>query len=177
MRTSLFLGILAAGALLATAGCGKKEGSAQAPGSAPTAAGSGDVQVVRIGHVGPLSGPQAHYGHDTENGVRLAIDDLNAQKITIGGKAVRFEIQAEDDAGDPKQGTAAAQKLCDSKVAGVVGHQNSGTTLPASKIYHDCGIPHITGSATNPALTKPGYATSYRLIANDNTLGAAVASY
>ena len=173
MNTKLSLGVLAAATLLAAAGCGKKEVSAQAPG----AAGSGDAQVVRIGHVGPISGPQAHYGRDTENGVRLAIEDLNAQKVVIGGKPVRFELQAEDDASDPKQGTAAAQKLCDAKVAGVVGHQNSGTTLPASKVYHDCGIPHITGSATNPALTKAGYNTSYRLIANDNTLGAAVAAY
>jgi branched-chain amino acid transport system substrate-binding protein len=97
--------------------------------------------------------------------------------VTIGGKKVKLEIQAEDDAADPKQGTAAAQKLCDAKVAGVVGHLNSGTTIPASKVYHDCGIPHITGAATNPNLTKPGYDTTYRIIANDNALGAALALY
>ncbi len=136
-----------------------------------------DVQVVKIGHVAPVSGAQAHYGKDNENGVRMAIEDLNAQNVTIGGKRVRFEIQAEDDAADPKQGTAAAQKLCDSKVAGVVGHLNSGTTIPASKVYNDCGIPHITGAATNPNLTKPGYKTTYRIIANDNALGAALALY
>jgi branched-chain amino acid transport system substrate-binding protein len=133
--------------------------------------------VVKIGHVAPLSGPQAHYGKDNENGVRMAIEDLNAQGVTIGGKKVKFEIQAEDDAADPKQGTAAAQKLCDAKVAGVVGHLNSGTTIPASKVYHDCGIPHVTGAATNPALTKPGYDTTYRIIANDNALGSALALY
>lgn len=133
--------------------------------------------VVKIGHVAPLSGPQAHYGKDNENGVRMAIEDLNKQGVTIGGKKAKFEIQAEDDAADPKQGTAAAQKLCDAKVAGVVGHLNSGTTIPASKVYHDCGIPHVTGAATNPALTKPGYETTYRIIANDNALGAALALY
>jgi len=133
--------------------------------------------VVKIGHVAPLSGAQAHYGKDNENGVRMAIEDLNAQGVTIGGKKVKFEIQAEDDAADPKQGTAAAQKLCDAKVAGVVGHLNSGTTIPASKIYNDCGIPHVTGAATNPALTKPGYKTTYRIIANDNALGAGLAFY
>jgi branched-chain amino acid transport system substrate-binding protein len=133
--------------------------------------------VVKIGHVAPLSGPQAHYGKDNENGVRMAIEDLNAKGVTIGGKKVKLEIQAEDDAADPKQGTAAAQKLCDAKVAGVVGHLNSGTTIPASKVYHDCGIPHITGAATNPNLTKPGYDTTYRIIANDNALGAALALY
>ena len=132
-------------------------------------------QVVKIGHVAPLSGAQAHYGKDNENGVRMAIEDLNAQKIKINGKTIKFEIQAEDDAADPKQGTAAAQKLCDAKVAGVVGHLNSGTTIPASKVYNDCGIPHVTGAATNPGLTKPGYKTTYRIIANDNALGAALA--
>lgn len=134
-------------------------------------------QVIKIGHVAPVSGPQAHYGKDNENGARMAIEDLNAQGITIGGKKIKFELQAEDDASDPKQGTAAAQKLCDSKVAGVVGHLNSGTTIPASKIYNDCGIPMVTGAATNPTLTKPGYKTTFRIIANDLALGAGLASY
>ena len=144
-----------------------------------TVAGMATAQdmVVKIGHVAPLSGSQAHYGKDNENGVRMAIEDLNTQNIVIGGKKVKFEIVAEDDAADPKQGTAAAQKLCDSKVAGVVGHLNSGTTIPASKVYSDCGIPHITGAATNPNLTKPGYKTTYRIIANDNALGAGLAFY
>ena len=134
-------------------------------------------EVVKIGHVAPMSGGQAHYGKDNENGVRMAIEDLNAQKVVIGGKTIKFEIAAEDDAADPKQGTAVAQKLCDAKVSGVVGHLNSGTTIPASKIYNDCGIPHVTGAATNPNLTKPGYKTTYRIIANDNALGAGLAFY
>ncbi len=136
-----------------------------------------DTQVIKIGHVGPVSGPQAHYGKDNENGARMAIDELNTQNIVINGKKIKWEIQAEDDAADPKQGTAAAQKLCDAKVAGVVGHLNSGTTIPASKVYNDCGIPHVTGAATNPALTKPGYKTTFRIIANDNALGAGLAHY
>ena len=136
-----------------------------------------DEMVVKIGHVAPMSGSQAHYGKDNENGVRMAIEDLNAQKVVIGGKQIKFEIAAEDDAADPKQGTAVAQKLCDAKVAGVVGHLNSGTTIPASKIYNECGIPHITGAATNPNLTKPGYKTTFRIIANDNALGAGLATY
>jgi branched-chain amino acid transport system substrate-binding protein len=131
--------------------------------------------VIKIGHVGPISGPQAAYGKDNENGARMAIEDLNAANVVIGGKKVKFELLAEDDAADPKQGTAAAQKLCDAKVAGVVGHLNSGTTIPAAKVYNDCGIPHITPSATNPNLTKPGYKTTFRLLANDNALGAALA--
>ena len=138
---------------------------------------SAQEQVVKIGHVAPVSGAQAHYGKDNENGARMAIEELNSQGITIGGKKIKFELVAEDDAADPKQGTAAAQKLCDSKVAGVVGHLNSGTTNPASKVYNDCGIPMVTGAATNPNLTKPGYKTTFRIIANDNALGAGLAFY
>jgi branched-chain amino acid transport system substrate-binding protein len=133
--------------------------------------------VVKIGHVGPVSGPQAHYGKDNENGVRLAVDDLNDRNLRIGGKAVRFVLVAEDDAADPKQGTAAAQKLCDMGVNGVVGHLNSGTTLPAAAIYQECGIPHITPSATNPQITRLGYKTTFRIIANDNALGDGVVRY
>ena len=131
--------------------------------------------VVKIGHVGPVSGAQAHYGKDNENGARMAIEDLNAKGVTIGGKKVKLELVAEDDAADPKQGTAAAQKLCDAKVAGVAGHLNSGTTIPASSVYNACGIPHITPSATNPKLTQQGYKTTFRLLANDNALGAGLA--
>lgn len=155
----------------------QKLGAAAALAMVAGLAGAQDVQVVRIGHVAPISGPQAHYGKDNENGVRMAIEDLNAQNIVINNKRIRFEIVAEDDAADPKQGTAAAQKLCDSRVAGVVGHLNSGTTIPASKVYNDCGIPHVTGAATNPNLTRPGYKTTFRIIANDNALGAGLANH
>jgi branched-chain amino acid transport system substrate-binding protein len=139
------------------------------------AASAQETQVVRIGHVGPVSGAQAHYGKDNENGARMAIEDLNAQNIVIGGKKIKFELVAEDDAADPKQGTAAAQKLCDAKVAGVVGHLNSGTTIPASKIYNDCGLPQITPSATNPKYSQQGFKTAFRILANDNALGAGLA--
>jgi branched-chain amino acid transport system substrate-binding protein len=143
-----------------------------------TAGGAAQAQtVVKIGHVGPVSGPQAHYGRDNENGARMAVDELNKQNISIGGKKVTFELLAEDDAADPKQGTAAAQKLCDAKVNGVVGHLNSGTTIPASKVYNQCGLPMISPSATNPDLTKPGYKNVFRLLANDNALGAGLANY
>ncbi|NMM21709.1 MAG: branched-chain amino acid ABC transporter substrate-binding protein [Rhodoferax sp.] len=133
--------------------------------------------IVKIGHVAPVSGAQATYGRDNENGARMAIEDLNAAGVMIAGKKVKLELMAEDDAADPRQGAAVAQKLCDAKVNGVVGHLNSGTTIPASKIYHDCGIPMVTPSATNPNLTKPGYKTTFRLLANDNALGAGLAFY
>ncbi len=131
--------------------------------------------TVVIGHAAPMSGPQAHLGKDNANGAQLAVDDLNARGLSIGGEKVTFKLAPEDDGADPRQGTAVAQKFCDSKVNGVVGHMNSGTTIPAAKIYSDCGLPNITPSATNPALTKPGYKTTFRLMANDNDLGAGLA--
>ena len=136
-----------------------------------------EVQTVKIAHAGPTSGGIAHIGKDTENGVHLAIDELNTQNLVIGGKKIKFELVAEDDAGDPRQATVVAQKLCDDNVAGVIGHLQSGTSIPASTVYNKCGIPNITASASNPALTKPAYKTTFRLIANDNALGAALAYF
>jgi len=133
--------------------------------------------VVKIGHVGPTSGAIAHLGKDNENGACMAIDELNAKGVSIGGKKVKFELLAEDDAADPKQGTAAAQKLMDSKVSGVVGHLNSGTSIPASKIYSDAGVPQVSPSATNPKYTRQGYKTTFRLVADDVHLGGTLGKY
>jgi branched-chain amino acid transport system substrate-binding protein len=133
--------------------------------------------IVKIGHVGPTSGSIAQLGKDNENGARMAIDELNAKGVTIGGKKAKFELLAEDDAGDPKQGTAAAQKLVDSKVNGVIGHLNSGTSIPASKIYFDAGIPQISPSSTNPKFTRQGYKTAFRVVADDVHLGGTLGRY
>ncbi len=134
-------------------------------------------QVVKIGHVGPISGAIAHLGKDNENGARLAIEELNAKGVTIGGKKIKFELVAEDDAADPKQGIAAAQKLVDAKISGIIGHLNSGTTIPASKIYNDAGIPQISPSATNPKYTRQGYKTAFRVVADDVHLGGTLGRY
>jgi len=133
--------------------------------------------VVKIGHVAPTSGAIAHLGKDNENGARMAIEELNAKGVTIGGKKAKFELLAEDDAADPKQGTAAAQKLVDAKVNGVIGHLNSGTSIPASKIYSDAGIPQISPSATNPKFTRNGYKTTFRVVADDVHLGGTLGKY
>ena len=134
-------------------------------------------QVVKIGHVGPVSGAIAHLGKDNEWGARLAIEELNAKGVSINGKKIKFELVAEDDAADPKQGTAAAQKLVDAKVSGVIGHLNSGTTIPASKIYSDAGIPQISPSSTNPKYTRQGYKTAFRVVADDVHLGGTLGRY
>jgi len=138
---------------------------------------SAQEQVVKIGHVGPISGAIAHLGKDNENGAKMAIDELNAKGVTIGGKKVKFQLLAEDDGADPKQGTAAAQKLVDAKVNGVIGHLNSGTTIPASKIYYEAGIPQISPSATNPKYTQQGFNTAFRVVANDGQLGGTLGRY
>jgi branched-chain amino acid transport system substrate-binding protein len=142
------------------------------------AAGAASAQtVVKIGHVAPLTGNIAQLGKDNEAGAKLAIEDLNAKHLKIGGKEVTFELLSEDDAADPKQGTAAAQKLVDAKVNGVIGHLNSGTTIPASKIYHDAGIPQISPSATNPKYTLQGFKTAFRVVAHDGQLGGTLGRY
>lgn len=134
-------------------------------------------EVVKIGEVGPVTGPISHLGKDLQNGARMAIDELNAKGTLIGGKKVRFELKAEDDGGDPKQGTAAAQKLVDEKINGVIGHLNSGTTIPASKIYFEAGIPQISPAATNPKYTQQGFNTTFRVVANDGQLGGTLGRY
>jgi branched-chain amino acid transport system substrate-binding protein len=136
--------------------------------------GGGDV---KIGHVGPMTGGIAHLGKDNENGARLAVEQANAAKIKIGGKEVKFVFVGEDDQADPKVGTTVAQKLVDAKVAGVVGHLNSGTSIPASPLYSQAGIPVISGSATNPKLTEQGFKTQFRVVGRDDQQGPAIASY
>jgi branched-chain amino acid transport system substrate-binding protein len=141
-------------------------------------AGSASAQeVVKIGHVAPISGASAHLGKDNENGAKMAIEELNAKGLMLNGKKVKLELLLEDDGADPKQGTAVAQKLVDAKVQGVIGHLNSGTTVPASKIYHDAGIPQISPSATTPQYTKQGFKSAFRVVANDNKLGGTLGAY
>ena len=165
---------------LALISCGKEE--PKAPAAAPTATAPAAPpapaeMVVKIGHVGPLTGGIAHLGKDNENGARLALDEANAKGITIDGKKIKFELIAEDDQADPKVGTTVAQKLVDAKVAGVVGHLNSGVTIPASVIYNQAGIPVISGSATNPKLTEQGNKATFRTVGRDDQQGPAVAAY
>ncbi len=133
--------------------------------------------VIRLGHVAPMSGGQAHFGRDNANGAIMAIEELNSKGITLGGQKVKFQALLEDDGADPKQGTNAAQKLVDAKVNGVIGHLNSGTTIPASKIYHDAGIPQVSPAATNPKYTQQGFKTAFRVVANDAQLGQALGKY
>lgn len=136
-----------------------------------------DEMIVKIGQVSAISGPISHLGKDTENGAKLAIEELNAKGALINGKKVKFVLVSEDDAADPKQGTAVAQKLVDAKVNGVVGHMSSSTSIPAAKIYYDAGIPQITPSATAMGYNAKGYPSAFRLVANDAQFGNALGRY
>ncbi len=172
IKSKFGLTILAA-ALVTAYGCSKEEPKkAEAP-KAPAE----EVVVVKIGHAGPLTGGIAHLGKDDENGVHLAVDEATAKKIKIGGKTIKFEMMSEDDQADPKMGPTIAQKFVDAKVAGVVGHLNSGVTIPASAVYNAAGIPMISGSATNPKLTEQGFKVVFRTVGRDDQQGPAVAAY
>jgi branched-chain amino acid transport system substrate-binding protein len=134
-------------------------------------------QIVKIGHVGPLSGAIGHLGIENENAAIMAIDKLNASGLKIGGKYVKFELLKEDDAADPKQAIAAAQRLVAAKVNGVIGHLNSGASIPASLLYNFAGIPQISPSATNPKYTRQGYSGAFRLVADDVHLGRTLGKF
>ncbi|MBS0345383.1 MAG: branched-chain amino acid ABC transporter substrate-binding protein [Proteobacteria bacterium] len=134
-------------------------------------------EVVKLGTAAPLTGTQAHLGKDIENGVRLAIEEYNAKGVTLGGKKVKFEVQAEDDQADPKTATTVAQRLADSGVKGVIGHLNSGASIPASRIYNEAGLPQVSPASTNPKLTQQGFKAAFRTIANDVQQGQAIGRY
>ena len=168
---------IAACAALTLFGCGEEKKPAPTTTTTPAVPIPPPSIEIKIGHVAPLTGGIAHLGKDNENGARLAVEEANAAKIKIDGKDTKFTLVAEDDQADPKVGTTVAQKLVDAKVAGVVGHLNSGTTIPASAIYNQAGIPVITGSATNPKLTEQGFKVTFRTVGRDDQQGPAIASY
>ncbi len=175
LKRSLGLALLAA-STISVLGCNKPE---TPPTTTTTVAppAAEEVVTVKIGQASPLTGGIAHLGKDNENGVRLAIDEANQKKLKIGGKTVVFELVSEDDQGDPKLGPTIAAKFADAKVAGVVGHLNSGVTIPASAVYNQAGIPMITGSATNPTLTEQGFKVVFRTVGRDDQQGPAVGAY
>jgi branched-chain amino acid transport system substrate-binding protein len=168
---------LVAAALMVAYGCSKEEPKKVADAPKAPAPPAEEVVTVKIGHAGPLTGGIAHLGKDDENGVHLAVDEATAKKMKIGGKTVKFEMMSEDDQADPKLGPTIAQKFVDAKVAGVVGHLNSGVSIPASAVYNQAGLPMISGSATNPKLTEQGFKVVFRTVGRDDQQGPAIATY
>ncbi|MBD9456104.1 branched-chain amino acid ABC transporter substrate-binding protein [Pseudomonas sp. PDM05] len=134
-------------------------------------------QTVLIGLAGPLTGPSARIGKDLENGARLAIDQANAKHPTINGEAVTFKLVSEDDQSDPRTAVTVAQRLVDEGVVGVVGHWNTGTSIPAARVYHDAGIAQVAPVATGHAYTQQGFDTSFRIMGHDDDGGQVAGNY
>ena len=175
-RSKFALTLLAAATATAfVTGCGEEK--KPEPAKAVEAPKPPPSIEIKIGHVGPMTGGIAHLGKDNENGAKMAVEEANAAKLKIDGKDAKFVFVGEDDQADPKVGTTVAQKLVDAKVAGVVGHLNSGTSIPASTIYNQANIPVISGSATNPKLTEQGFKNQFRVVGRDDQQGPAIASY
>ncbi|GAB2891241.1 branched-chain amino acid ABC transporter substrate-binding protein [Uliginosibacterium flavum] len=167
-RTSLLLSSLFC-MLLALSACQPKQ---EETANAGTAA----ARIIKIGFAAPLTGPQAHYGKGYQNGVQLAIDDANALNPMIAGQTVQFALVAEDDMADPKTATQVAQRVLDAGVAGMIGHFNSGTSIPASKVYSDAGLPQIA-MATAPTFTQQGFKTTFRSMTSDTQQGSVMGRF
>lgn len=163
MTTAFHLLPLALALAFSLASCGRQDSPAS--------------DTVKIGMAAPLTGPQSDIGLDIQRGTQLGIDDLNAQGLEINGHKLKFELLSEDDEANPAKATTVAQKLVDAKVVAVVGHFNSGASIPASKIYADAGIPQVSPGSTAPRYTQQGYATTFRVVANDDQQGPAAASF
>ncbi|SHI03786.1 branched-chain amino acid ABC transporter substrate-binding protein [Pollutimonas bauzanensis] len=140
------------------------------------AAQAADTAVVKLGFAAPLTGPQSHYGEDMKNGLTLALEEANKQNIQLDGKTAKFELVTRDDQADPRTAVQVAQQIVDDGVDGVLGHFNSGTTIPASSVYNDAGLPQIA-MATSPEYTDQGYKTTFRMMTSDTQQGAAAGEF
>ena len=166
-------------AMAVLAACGGQQSSgtaASSSGSGASTTASADGKDIIIGFSAPLTGPQSHYGEDYKEGVQMAIEEANAQNLTINGAPAKFVLMAEDDAADPKQATQVAERFVDKGVSGVIGHFNSGTTIPASKIYEENNIPNVS-MATSPVLTQQGFKTVFRSMTSDSQQGLVLGTY
>ncbi len=134
------------------------------------------AENIRFGFAAPLTGPQSHYGEDMQNGLTLALEEANKKGIQVDGEKANFVLVSKDDQADPRVGVQVAQQLVDEDVAGILGHFNSGTTIPASRVYNDAGLPQIA-MATSPEYTLQKYDTAFRMMTSDTQQGAAVGKF
>lgn len=147
-------------ALLSAVGC-RRDGTGQ--------------NVIRVAAVAPTTGAQAETGQDLINGVRLAVDEKNAQGGVLGR---RVELLIFDDTADPKEAVSVAHKIAvDPTIVGVVGHMNSGTAKAASPVYSRSGIPMVMPVPTNPDITKQGFSNLFRVPPTDLDQGTDVARF
>lgn len=129
---------------------------------------------IKVGVVGPVTGPNAAFGAQLQKGTQQAVDDINAKGGVLGQK---MALEVGDDVSDPKQGVSVANKFVGDGVTWVVGHFNSGVTMPASEVYQDSGIIEITPSATNPKITERGMWNVFRTCGRDDQQGNVAAKY
>jgi len=129
---------------------------------------------IKLGVAGPITGPNAAFGAQLKNGVDQAVADINAKGGVLGQKITVF---VGDDVSDPKQGVSVANKFVGDGVKWVVGHFNSGVTMPASEVYQENGVVMVTPSATNPKVTERGMWNVFRTCGRDDQQGAVAAAY
>jgi len=128
------------------------------------------VTEVRIGFAAPLTGDNAVFGQGMKRAVELAFKEAN-ESPEVREAGYRFVLRAEDDQGDPKQAVNVANLLAgDSSVLGVIGHFNSGCSIPAAPVYQQAGLAMITVSS-NPELTARGFTVVNRIVAKDDAQG------
>lgn len=184
MLTLRKIGFAVATAMLLAA-CNQGGGAADNKAAAPATPASGEQAapaaggelVVKLGTANPLTGAFAEWGKDAANGVKLAVDEANAENLTWNGQKVKFELMSEDDMADPKAATQVADRFVDAKVSAVIGHLVTGASLPASITYNDHNIPMVAYSVTGPKFTQQGFKGVFRVISNDKQQGDALGAY
>jgi branched-chain amino acid transport system substrate-binding protein len=129
---------------------------------------------IKIGVAGPITGPNAAFGAQLKNGVEQAIEDINAAGGINGQK---LQIVIGDDVSDPKQGVSVANKFAAEGVKFVVGHFNSGVSIPASQVYEEAGIVQVTPASTNPQFTERGMWNTFRTCGRDDQQGLVAGAY
>ena len=129
---------------------------------------------MTIGWGGPITGGSAAVGEQNLNGVKQALEDINASGGILGEKLV---LQVEDDAGDPKQAVSVANRLAAAGAQFVIGHQNSGASIPASDIYAENGMLQVTPASTNPKFTERGLWNTFRTCGRDDQQGTVAGNY
>ncbi|WP_431857668.1 branched-chain amino acid ABC transporter substrate-binding protein [Azospirillum sp.] len=129
---------------------------------------------ILIAMAGPLSGQYAAFGEQIRRGVDMAVQDLNAAGGLLGQKVA---VTYGDDACDPKQAVAVANKLAKEGAKAVIGHYCSGSSIPASQVYSEEGVLQITPSSTNPKLTEQGFKNVFRMCGRDDQQGAVAGKY
>jgi branched-chain amino acid transport system substrate-binding protein len=135
--------------------------------------GEGDA-IVKIGVAGPITGGQAKNGQDLKEGTQLAVEEWNAKGGVLGR---RIELIVRDDEARDVNATAVAEELVNAGVAGVVGHFNSGCTIPASEKYHAAGVVTITPASTNTYVTDRGHPDVFRVAGRDDQQGTTAARF